>query len=71
MDDCITTTGKINIRNTGLLVGDCVTGNKTVIKFFNMETENFKKLEETIESLNILSKTQVMLSEAILNTERK
>ena len=64
--DCIKTTGNINIKNTGLLVGDCVTGNKTVVNVFFMETEILKKLGEAVEALNNLSKTQVVLSEAIL-----
>ena len=66
MNKCIKTTGKININNTGLLVGYCVTGNKTVLKIFIMESEIFKKLGEAVDALNNLSKTQVVLSEAIL-----
>lgn len=58
--------GDIYINNTGYILGDCITGHKnTIIKIIIMNT-NDKKINETVDSLNNLSKSQVVLSEAIL-----
>ncbi|GEM_PF-7097958 len=61
--------GKGNIINTGEIKGDLITGNKNVILNFNMmdyAIEFMQKLNETVEALNNICKSQVLLSEAML-----
>lgn len=60
--------GNNNIANTGYINGDCITGSKeTIININIMDTKQIlEKLSETVEALNNISKSQIILSEAIL-----
>lgn len=68
MNGVIKIRGKENIINSGYIAGDLVACNEyTIININFMENEKlYKKLSETVDALNNLSQTQVVLSEAIL-----
>nr|DAE47098.1 MAG TPA: hypothetical protein [Caudoviricetes sp.] len=60
--------GEKNIANNGYISGDCITGDKVInIKFVVMETQKIlDKINETVEALNNISKSNLTLAEAIL-----
>jgi len=68
MDGVIKIRGNENIINSGYIAGDLVACNEyTIVNINFMDNEKvYEKLSETVDALNNLSKTQVILSDAIL-----